>query len=139
MYGQVEKIEESAVTILWKSIRKADTCKMSDYERRYPTHTDDVASVILAMAERKIKGENLGGIFHWSGDENMTKYDMAIAMANVFGLETDHIIADKTVSTGAPRPYNAHLSSDRLEAMGIKSNQIPFKQGIKSALQPYVN
>lgn len=139
LYGQIENLEESAVTILWKNIRNAVSCKMSDYERRYPTHTDDVASVILAMTERKVKGENMGGIFHWSGDENMTKYDMAIAMTSVFSLSPDHIIADKTVCTGAPRPYNAHLSSGRLENMGIKPKRTPFKQGIKAVLQPYVN
>lgn len=139
LYGQIEKIEESAVTILWKNLQTTDTRKTSDYERRHPTTTDDVAAVILSMAEKKVQGENMSGIFHWSGNENMTKYDMVQTMGSVFGVSTDHVIADKTASSGAHRPFNSYLSSDRLEAMGIKPKRTPFKEGIKAALQPYVN
>ena len=75
-------------------------------------------------------------MFHWSGDENMTKYDMAIAMAEVFNLTTNHIQADKTPSVGAPRPYDAHLDTSRVEGLGI-CRRSKFREGIKPILEKF--
>lgn len=77
------------------------------------------------------------GIFQWSGNENMTKYDMAVTMAKVFNLPANHIQADSTPSTGAKRPYNAQLDTHRLDKLGINA-QRPFEEGIKDSLQPFV-
>lgn len=66
----------------------------------------------------------------------MTKYDMAIAMAEVFNLTTNHIQADKTPSVGAPRPYDAHLDTSRVEGLGI-CRRSKFREGIKPILEKF--
>lgn len=76
------------------------------------------------------------GIFHWSGDEEMTKYDMAVAMAKAFDLPTEHIKGDNQPSGGSIRPYNAKLDCSRLDAMGI-GRRTPFSKCIKGILQPF--
>ena len=83
-----------------------------------------------------LQDTSIKGIFQWSGDENMTKYDMACAMAAAFGISTDHIQPDKTASTGAKRPYNSQLDSSRLEQLGI-GKRTKFAEGIKIVLSPY--
>lgn len=56
LYGYIEDLEESAVTVLFDKVKNtAATCVMSDYERRYPTHCDDVAVVLQQLAEKRIK------------------------------------------------------------------------------------
>ena len=62
---------------------------------------------------------------------------MAVAMAEVFGLPTNHIEGDKSASGGATRPYNAHLDTSRLEEMGV-SHRTPFKTGIKPVLERFL-
>ncbi|KAJ8297639.1 hypothetical protein KUTeg_024170 [Tegillarca granosa] len=120
LYGEVEYLGESAVTVLFEKVKVTDSqCVMSDYERRYPTSCADVAFVIRELSDNRIKNPNIKGIYHWSSNENMTKYDMAAAMAEAFGWSTDHIKADKNPSGGAPRPFNSHLSCGRLEELGI--------------------
>ncbi|KAK7097521.1 methionine adenosyltransferase 2 subunit beta-like isoform X2 [Littorina saxatilis] len=137
LYGHVEKLDESAVTVLFPKVKNtSETCVMSDYERRYPTHCDDVASVLRQLAEKKVEGTDISGVFHWSGDENMTKYDMAIAMAEAFNLPTSHIQADKNPSTGTTRPYDAHLATSRAEGLGI-CKQSKFREQIKPALEKF--
>lgn len=137
LYGQVEKLDESAVTVLFSKVKDTTApCVMSDYERRYPTHCDDIAVVLRQLAEKKTEGADINGIYHWSGDENMTKYDMAVAMAEAFGIPTSHIQADKTASGGAVRPYDAHLDSSRVESLGI-CQRSKFKDCIKTALEKY--
>ena len=66
----------------------------------------------------------------------MTKYDMAVAMAEAFNLPTSHIQADSTPSSGAPRPYDANLDTSRLVESGI-GKLTPFKEGIVPCIQPY--
>ena len=56
LYGQVEKLDESAVTVLFPKVKNtSETCVMSDYERRYPTHCDDIAFVLRQLAEKKVE------------------------------------------------------------------------------------
>ena len=56
LYGDIEKLDESAVTVLFPKVQDTSKdCVMSDYERRYPTHCRDVAKVLYQMAEEKVK------------------------------------------------------------------------------------
>ena len=79
----------------------------------------------------------MSGIFHWSGSQEMTKYDMAVAMARAFDLSCDHVKPDNTASSGATRPYNAKLDRSRLEDLGIISDT-PFKEGIVRSLKTFL-
>ena len=56
LYGPVEYLDESAVTTLFKPIQKTEAdCKMNDLQRRFPTHTSDVAAVIKDLAGKRLK------------------------------------------------------------------------------------
>ncbi|KAL8576443.1 hypothetical protein ACOMHN_049010 [Nucella lapillus] len=137
LYGEVERIDESAVSVLFSKVKDVDhTCVMSHYERRYPTHCHDIAVVLKQLADRKIQGSDISGVYHWSGDEMMTKYDMAMAMAKAFGLPITHIQADKNPSGGAPRPYDAHLDRSRVEELGICPRS-KFCEQIKPTLEKF--
>lgn len=82
------------------------------------------------------QGQDTAGIFHWSGDEKMTKYSMAMAMAEAFSLPTNHIQADRNPSGGATRPYDAHLDCSRAQSLGI-GQRTPFKSTIREILEPF--
>ena len=66
----------------------------------------------------------------------MTKYDMAIAMAEAFNIPSGRIVADKSDSGGAKRPFDAHLDSARLVDLGI-CHRRPFKDAIKECLKQH--
>ena len=69
LYGWVDKLDESAVTVLFPKVKNtSETCVMSDYERRYPTHCDDVASVLRQLAQKKVEVriQNSGEFFSGS-------------------------------------------------------------------------
>ena len=67
----------------------------------------------------------------------MTKYKMAVTMAEVFGLSTSHIKPDTTDSGGTTRPYDAHLDSTKLEKLGI-CHRRPFESAIKECLKRFL-
>ena len=136
LYGCVESLGESAVTTLLSSVMNRDKpAEMNDYQQRYPTHVSNCAEVCVHLAMKQVKGGNAGGIWHFTGSEVHTKYSMAVVMAEVFGLSKDHLIPVKD-SGGATRPYDCHLdSSSIMNNFPIKC--IPFKEGIRDALQDF--
>ncbi|CAJ0939545.1 unnamed protein product [Ranitomeya imitator] len=147
LYGDVEKIEESAVTVMFDKVQHSNkSVDIDHWQQRFPTYVKDVASVCVQMSERKLQftlrlfayldlqsaalkmaGENmpldpsLKGIFHWSGNEQMTKYEIACAMADAFNLPSSHL-----------RPGFALAGSGRAAVMREHT-------GFKSKLQWFIN
>ena len=80
--------------------------------------------------------ETITGIFQWSGKQQLTKYDMVVAMSKALSL-SHNVIPDPNAVPGALRPYDAELDRSRLENLGI-SHHIDFEVGIKECLLPWV-
>ena len=56
LYGEIQTLNESAVTVLFDKVKDASKeAKMCSKQKRYPTHCDDVAYVIRALAEHRLK------------------------------------------------------------------------------------
>ena len=54
LYGSVESLSESAVTMLLSKVIARDvTCDIDNVQLRYPTHCDDVAIVIRQLLEKR--------------------------------------------------------------------------------------
>ncbi|XP_077122089.1 methionine adenosyltransferase 2 subunit beta isoform X1 [Ranitomeya variabilis] len=139
LYGDVEKIEESAVTVMFDKVQHSNkSADIDHWQQRFPTYVKDVASVCVQMSERKLQDPSLKGIFHWSGNEQMTKYEIACAMADAFNLPSSHLrpISEEPVGA-APRPWNPQLDCSRLEALGI-GQRTPFRVGIRESLWPFL-
>ena len=140
LYGEVESLEESPVTVLAKNMLAAspgDTLKMENWATRYPTHTRDVAAVLCQMVARQLSHTGLCGVFHWSGDEPMTKYGMACAMAPLLRFDPARLAPDSAPPSGAPRPKDCHLDTAALEALGI-GQRTPFAAALPAILAPYL-
>ncbi|KAM4676808.1 methionine adenosyltransferase 2 subunit beta isoform 2-T2 [Discoglossus pictus] len=139
LYGDVQKLEESAVTILFDKVQHSNkSANMDHWLQRFPTYVQDVASVCLQLAEKRLQDPSIKGIFHWSANEQMTKYEIACAMADAFNLPSSHLrpITDEPVG-GTPRPWNPQLDCSKLEALGI-GQRTPFRVGIRESLWPFL-
>ena len=56
LYGHVESLEESAVTLLFKAVQDIATpSKMCHYQKRFPTLVDDVAMVIRQLLDKRLQ------------------------------------------------------------------------------------
>ena len=140
LYGSVESLGESAVTTLFQAVLDSSKpVKMNDFQLRYPTHVADCAQVCVGLANRQVSDgdSNAGGVWHWSAEECFTKYTMAMAMAQVFGLSSDHLVADKSPPSGAPRPFDCNLDTTETKK-AVQVQQTPFKDGIRAVLESYL-
>lgn len=140
LYGPVVDWSESAVTSLTPAIvASADPAKapasMDAWATRYPTYTPDVAVVIRGMLEHRARGATISGITQWSGDEPMTKFDIAERIARVLKVDAK-LVAQREPTDATPRPRDCHLDSGRLEALGI-GRRTPFDTAIERLLANY--
>ncbi|MDB5837130.1 MAG: NAD(P)-dependent oxidoreductase [Caballeronia sp.] len=137
LYGPVVDWGESAVTSLAPAIvesaRGVAPAVMDAWATRYPTFTPDVAVVIRQLLERHEIGESVTGVMHWSGDEPMTKFDIAQRIAKVLNIDA-RITAQRTPIDATPRPRDCHLTSDALEVLNI-GQRTPFDTAIRTVLQ----
>lgn len=136
LYGPIESLEESAVTTIFSTVLQKSTSKNDHWAIRYPTFTPDIADAlfeIISLPETK----QLKGIFHFSGKEPFTKYEMAKIMAEIFKLPNQYILPDTNPPSGAPRPQNCHLESSELGKY-IKFNLTDFRTAIRNVLNSYL-
>jgi S-adenosylmethionine synthetase len=137
LYGAVETLEESPITVIAKDIMKNLPQKIDHWAIRYPTHVDDVAFVIRQIIEYRLKNPGFCGTYHWSADEPYTKYEMAKVMAPIVGASVDTILADDRPPSGAPRPKDSHLDCSHLESLNIGSRS-SFRRNIEAILKPFL-
>jgi dTDP-4-dehydrorhamnose reductase len=135
LYGDVEALAESPVTEMAIRVLERKPFKAEDWASRYPAHAEDVARAVALVCGRLASGE--GGLYHFAGAERFTKYGMACVMADILGIDRSLIHPDPHPPAGAPRPKDCRLDGSRLESLGFMP-QLPFQEGIRRALAPFM-
>lgn len=89
VYGIAHDMSRSNI-ILWvkKSLEEGKAIKVVTDQFRTPTLAEDLAMGCFLIADQEAKG-----VYHISGKDFMTPYEMAIASAEYFGLDTSLISA----------------------------------------------
>ncbi|KAI3373373.1 hypothetical protein L3Q82_006672 [Scortum barcoo] len=139
LFGEVESVSESAVTSLWLKVQGAtESCTLDHCQQRFPTHTRDVAAVCRKLCERARQDPSIRGIFHFSAKEQMTKYEMAVAIAQAFSLPSNHLIPlTEQPAASTLRPINSQLNCSRLELLNLSVEPRPFTSAISDCLWPF--
>ncbi|XP_019747491.1 methionine adenosyltransferase 2 subunit beta isoform X1 [Hippocampus comes] len=143
LFGEVESVSESAVTALWPKVLRGatagETCALDHCQQRFPTHTQDVAAVCWNICRAAARDDSIRGIFHYSAKEQMTKYEMALAMARAFNLPSDHLIplTEQPAGVAAARPLNPRLDCSRLEVLGLGVEPRAFASAVCDCLWPF--
>ena len=83
-------------------------------QRASPTYNRDLAAASVELAER-----GLTGLYHVAGSAVLDRYAFALLVAQVFGLDTSHLIAVKTdeLRQKAGRPLAGGLSVTKAQAV----------------------
>ena len=143
LYGPVEKIGESSVTVLTKMVfpRVKEGQEVDNWQIRYPTHTHDVARAIGALiGERGKRGGALKGTFHFSGSESWTKYEMVSMISDILEIEIPAGFvtpnSNPPPAGSAPRPKDTCLDCSSLrELLGESYPSLtPLRDGLQAVL-----
>ncbi|MBQ4812772.1 SDR family oxidoreductase [Pseudoalteromonas luteoviolacea] len=135
LYGEVEYLAESAVTVIAQQILTQSNSKHDDWAIRFPTHVEDIALTLRALLQQP--ESSIGGIFHISDNQSMTKYGMAKHIAHAVGRDPEDLVSIPEPTQSAMRPYNCALKDTRLAALNIQFTR-DFADAIKQVLTPHL-
>ena len=102
LFGVAKNLKKSNI-VLWakEQLEKSKVINIIDDEFRAPTLADDLAYACIYSAKNKVFG-----VYHTSGKDIMSIYEMVISIANYFNLDKNLInrISSKELSQVANRP-----------------------------------
>jgi dTDP-4-dehydrorhamnose reductase len=128
VYGITNDMSRSNI-ILWvkNSLEQQKAIKVVTDQFRTPTLAEDLAMGCFLVVNQKAKG-----IFHISGKDFLTPYEMAIKTADFFGLDKSLIsqVDSNNFTQPAKRPARTGFVLDKaIEALGY--NPVSFEEGIE--------
>jgi dTDP-4-dehydrorhamnose reductase len=126
LYGIGTKIKDNFAVWLVKKLKDNKQVRVVDDQIGNPTLVDDLAFAVLKIVEF---GKN--GLYHIAGNDIVSRYDFAVALAKKFKLDKNLIIPIKTaiLKQPAPRPLKSGLIILKAETeLSIKMSGI--EQGL---------
>lgn len=158
LYGKAGKPSDSAVNVLVEQVRKAATLapgepkiNMDNYALRYPTNTSDVGRVCVDVCAlytgRSKPGPEAPAKFpevlHFSSEDCKTKLDMCRVLAEILGVGIDGLApfrpSDEELKAEergerVRRPFDCHLDTKELRALGIDCECVDFAEWWRNEL-----
>jgi dTDP-4-dehydrorhamnose reductase len=98
-----------------------------DDQLRTPTYVEDLADGMVQIIEKKAMG-----VYHLSGKDSMTPYEMACKAADYLGLDNTLInrVTSTDFSQAARRPAKTGLNINKAKA-DLGFDPVSFEQGLK--------
>jgi dTDP-4-dehydrorhamnose reductase len=130
VYGLVPGGRANFVTWLAGELRAGRRVRIARDQFNTPTLADDLAAVLLWLAER-----GATGIYHTAGPDLVGRHEWALAIAERFGLDTSLIdwVTSAELAQLAPRPRLSGLRCERLAAEA--GPEMPHLRGISAGLR----
>ena len=131
VYGHPKSGRQNILTNVAAALQKGQVLNMYHDQRRKPTYVEDLAKGIVRMIERRAKG-----IYHFSGEDILTPYEMACATADYLGLNKRLInaVTAETFKQPAFRPAQTIFDLSKAKAdLGYES--ISFEEGLRKTFE----
>jgi dTDP-4-dehydrorhamnose reductase len=125
--GNAEATRSNIISWVKEKLEKGEKIKVVDDQFRTPTYTEDLAKGITLIVEK-----NAQGIFHISGKDLLTPYQIAIKTAEHFRLDNSLIEKADATSFSQPalRPPRTGFQIDKArKELGYEP--LSFEEGLK--------
>ena len=135
VFGITDELKNNIVLWVINSIRNKQTINIVTDQLRMPTLVDNLANACIYAYENDVTG-----VFHISGSELLSIYDIALAVADSFELDKSFInpIPTSELSQPAKRPpltgfdLNKSITSLNLHPVSFKESLQLFKKQLLS-------
>jgi dTDP-4-dehydrorhamnose reductase len=116
LYGYGVKIQANFILWALNSLKEEKQISVVDDQIGNPTIAENLAQVCLELIEKKSFG-----LFHIAGSEPIPRYHLAVAVANVFGLNKNLIsrIKSNDFPQKAPRPMDVSLNISKVQSLNM--------------------
>ena len=131
VYGKPPIGRDNILTTVKNKLEKGEEYNVFDDHVRTPTYVEDLAAAIATIIEKKATG-----IYHISGEDVLTPYQMAIQTAEFLNL--DKLLLKKVVAADMPqpaiRPLKTGFNINKAKAE-LGYTPTSFKEGLKKTFQ----
>ncbi|MBL0146669.1 MAG: sugar nucleotide-binding protein [Chitinophagaceae bacterium] len=131
VYGKPFSGRNNMVTLVKEMLEKGEEYSVFDDQIRTCTYVEDLANAIVLVIQKNAKG-----IYHISGNDVLTPYQMAVATAEYLHLDKSLIkkVTEKDFSQPAKRPAKTGFVISKAKVdLGFKP--ISFAEGLKRTLE----
>jgi dTDP-4-dehydrorhamnose reductase len=127
VYGKPNTGGANLLTIVKEKIEKGEEYKVFDDQVRTPTYVEELASAVLAVCEKKATG-----VFHISGKDVLSPYQMACMAADQLGLDKALIkkINKSDLVQPAKRPLRTGFIIEKARKE-LSFEPISFEEGLR--------
>ncbi len=126
VYGKPFSARQNILTTTASSLLKGERIKIFNDQVRTPTYVEDLAKGIAAIIDNSATG-----IYHLSGSDTLTPYEMAVAVANYLGLDASLItrVTEHEFKQPASRPLKTGFDLTKAKkVLGFRPTS--FKEGL---------
>ena len=127
VYGKNHSGHSNILKIVREKLEKGEEYSVFDDQVRTPTYVEDLAKGIVSIIEKKATG-----VFHISGKDVLTPYQMTIKTAEYLKLDSSVIkkVTHASFSQPAKRPLKTGFMIDKArKELGYEP--ISFEEGLK--------
>ena len=140
LYGPVLEgaLSSSSVTMFAATVlAQGVPATVDDWQARVPTNTLDIGDQIASLVKAVVvEGRtDVFGILHYSAHEVFTRWGLCVLFGELLGVPVAHLTRNPAPPPGAARPRDCHLSTSRLEALGLYVQPRPFAVGVREVLE----
>ena len=134
VYGKSFTGRDNIVTNTAKALQEGRSLKIFDDQVRTPTYVEDLVSGMVAMVEKGAQA-----IYHLSGEDVRTPYQIAVETGKYLGLDTSLITPVKAEEFYQPAKRPPRTIFDISKARkNLDFQPISFEEGLKRTLTPEV-
>lgn len=130
VYGKPLYGRDDFVTMISKKINRGEVFNIVNDQKRTPTYAPDLAKAIATIIKKRATG-----IYHISGNDILTPYEISIFVAKKLNI-TNHFLTPVTRANFkeiAQRPLNGSLNIDKA-ARELDYQPTRFEDGLKFTL-----
>ncbi|MGZ5287007.1 MAG: SDR family oxidoreductase [Flavisolibacter sp.] len=131
VYGKPLLNRQNLVTNTANALQLKKPLKIFDDQVRTPTYVEDLAGALVTLVEKKCRG-----IYHVSGDDVLTPYQMAIQTAKFLSLDASLITRVEAHEWEQPaaRPLKTGFNISKARK-DLDYNPISFEEGLRKTFE----
>jgi dTDP-4-dehydrorhamnose reductase len=131
VYGKPFLNRQNILTNVAAALQRGEKLNIFNDQVRTPTYVEDLAVGILSILEKQKTG-----IYHISGKDVLTPYQMAMAVAEYLNLDATLInkVEEKDLDQPARRPLKTGFSISKAKN-DLDYQPISFKEGLKKTFE----
>jgi dTDP-4-dehydrorhamnose reductase len=131
VYGKPQAGRDNILTVIKNKLKKGEGYNVFDDQVRTPTYVEDLSAAVAAIIKKRATG-----VYHISGEDVLTPYEMAVQAAEFLNL--DKSLLKKVVAADMPqpaiRPLKTGFNIDKAKRdLGFKPTS--FSEGLRKTCE----